>query len=95
MALAEQPEDVRLIAARLIRKYLVSKPELAEQVDLYLRTKPQRASAPLRKAVTPSLPSQALPVDDESRLSLLKGFKDSSDREAPLLSSDLEESLGL
>jgi SpoVK/Ycf46/Vps4 family AAA+-type ATPase len=94
LALAEQSEDVRLFVARLVRRYRGTEPELAEQLDLYLRTKPQRSSAPLRKAVTPSSPDQVLPVDDESRLSLLKVFKDSAAREAPLLSNELEETLG-
>lgn len=94
LALAEQTEDVRLFAARLVRKYRGTEPELAEQVDLYLRAKPHRTGAPLRKTVAPSLPDQALPVDDESRLSLLKVFKDPSDRESPLLSTELEEALG-
>lgn len=94
LALAEQTEDVRLFAARLVRKYRGTEPELAEQVDLFLRAKPHRAGAPLRKAAAPSLPEQVLPVDDESRLSLLRVFKDSSDREVPLLSTELEESLG-
>ncbi|WP_279583761.1 ATP-binding protein [Xanthomonas campestris pv. passiflorae] len=94
LALAEQTEDVRLFAARLVRKYRGSEPELAEQVDLFLRAKPHRAGTPLRKAGTPALAEQVLPVDDESRLSLLKVFKDSSDRESPLLSAELEESLG-
>lgn len=94
LALAEQTEDVRLFAARLVRKYRTTEPELAEQVDLFLRAKPHRARTPLRKAVTPSLPDHVLPVDDESRLSLLKVFKGSPNREAPLLSPKLEESLG-
>lgn len=94
LALAEQTEDVRLFAARLVRKYRGTEPELAEQVDLFLRAKPHRAGTPLRKAATPPLPEQVLPVDDESRLSLLKVFKDPSDREAPLLSPELEETLG-
>jgi len=94
LALAEQTEDVRLFAARLVRKYRGTEPELAEQVDLFLRAKPHRAGTPLRKAAAPAAPEQALPVDDESRLSLLKVFKDSSDGVAPLLSAELEETLG-
>jgi SpoVK/Ycf46/Vps4 family AAA+-type ATPase len=93
LALAEQTEDVRLFVARLVRKYRNSDPELAEQMDLYLRTKAPRASAPMRKVTSPVSPAQPLPVDDESRLSLLKVFKDDPDREQPLLSLDLEESL--
>jgi SpoVK/Ycf46/Vps4 family AAA+-type ATPase len=94
LALAEQTEDVRLFAARLVRKYRGTEPELAEQVDLFLRAKPRRTGTPLRKAGTPALAEQVLPVDDESRLSLLKVFKDSLVRESPLLSAELEESLG-
>ncbi|MCG8995047.1 ATP-binding protein [Laribacter hongkongensis] len=94
LALAERTEDVRLFAARLVRKYRATEPELAEQVDLYLRVKPHRTGSPLRKAAAPSLPNQVLPVDDESRLSLLKVFQDSLGQEAPLLSTEIEESLG-
>lgn len=93
LALAEQSEDVRLFVARLVRKYRNTDPELAEQLDLYLRTKTHRTSAPLRKAMQPAPPTQTLPVDDESRLSLLKVFKDTPDREQPLLSVSLEETL--
>lgn len=93
LALAEQTEDVRLFVARLVRKYRNTDPELAEQMDLYLRAKTPRSSAPMRKVAQPALPSQTLPVDDESRLSLLKVFKDEPSREQPLLSLDLEETL--
>ena len=93
LALAEQTEDVRLFVARLVRKYRNTDPELAEQMDLYLRAKTPRSSAPMRKVTQPALPTQTLPVDDESRLSLLKVFKDEPNREQPLLSLDLEETL--
>lgn len=93
LALAEQTEDVRLFVARLVRKYRNSDPELAVQMDLYLRAKMPRTSAPMRKATPPATSGHALPVDDESRLSLLKVFKDTADREQPLLSVDLEETL--
>lgn len=94
LALAEQTEDVRLFVARLVRKYRNTDPELAEQMDLYLRSKAPRASAPMRKVAPQPSSAQALPVDDESRLSLLKVFRDEPDREQPLLSLDLEETLG-
>ena len=93
LALAEQTEDVRLFVARLVRKYRNSDPELAAQMDLYLRTKAPRANTPMRKLAQAALPMQTLPVDDESRLSLLKVFKDEHDREQPLLAVDLEETL--
>lgn len=93
LALAEQAEDVRLFVARLVRKYRNTDPELAEQMDLYLRTKNNKTRAPLRKVMSPQVTDQTLPVDDDSRLSLLKVFKDTADRERPLLSNDLEETL--
>lgn len=93
LALAEQTEDVRLFVARLVRKYRNTDPELAEQMDLYLRSKTPRANAPMRKGAPTAATEQPLPVDDESRLSLLKVFKDEPDREQPLLSMDLEETL--
>ena len=93
LALAEQTEDVRLFVARLVRKYRHTEPELAEQMGLYLRTKTPRSSAPLRKVTQSAPPTQSPPVDDESRLSLLKVFKDDPDRVPPLLSTGLEESL--
>ena len=77
LALAEQTEDVRLFVARLVRKYRNTDPELAEQMDLYLRSKAPRASAPMRKVAPQPSSAQALPVDDESRLSLLKVFRTS------------------
>ena len=105
LALSEQTEDVRLFVARLVRKYRHTQPELAEQLDLYLRTKAPRSSTPLRRSATqatpPVLPAHAIPVDDESRLSLLKVFKDAPNQRAsqqgelqmPLLPQDIEEIL--
>ncbi len=93
LSLAEQTEDVRLFTARLVRKYRNIDPALAEQIDLYLRAKMPRTSALMRKAAQITMPMQVLPVDDESRLSLLKVFKDAPNWEKPLLSVDLEETL--
>jgi hypothetical protein len=93
LALSEQTQDVRLFAARLVRKYRGSDLDLAEKIDSFLRTKPATAGVTYRKAVAPPPAEIPLPQDDESRLSLLKVFKDSNDREAPLLSAKLEEPL--
>jgi SpoVK/Ycf46/Vps4 family AAA+-type ATPase len=76
LALAEQTEDVRLFAARLVRKYRGTAPDLAEQLELFLKSKPARSVSPMRKLSPPPQATQAMPVDDESRLSLLKVFKD-------------------
>lgn len=93
LALAEQTDDVRLFVARLVRKYRDGDPELVEQITLYLKSKPTRKSTALRKATIPSKEA-VLPRDDESRLSLLKVFKDKPDDVHPLLSVELEDTLG-
>ena len=91
LAIAEQTEDIRLYVARVIRKYRDKEPELAKQLETYLRTKPTRISGPLRKDFRHPGIIQPPPQDNESRLSLLKVYRDAPDRERPLLSSDLEE----
>jgi len=93
LALAEQTEDVRLFAARLVRKYRGTAPDLAEQLELFLKSKPARSVSPMRKLSPQPSATHALPVDDESRLSLLKVFKDAPTKDAPLLSSDVEQSI--
>ncbi len=95
LALAEQPEDVRLFVARLVRKYRNTDPALSEQMDLYLRTKASRSSQPLRRKAfqLPTPPEPQFPTDDESGLSLLKVFKDATNHEQPLFSQELEETL--
>lgn len=93
LALAEQTDDVRLFVARLVRKYRDGDPELVDQINLYLKTKPTRKSTALRKTTIASKEA-VLPRDDESRLSLLKVFKDKPDVVHPLLSAALEDTLG-
>ena len=89
LALAEQTEDVHLFAARLVRKYRATAPDLSEQLELFLKSRPARSVSTMRKLAPQPSTSHALPVDDESRLSLLKVFKDEPAKDAPLLSSDV------
>lgn len=93
LALAEQTEDVRLFAARLVRKYRGIAPDLAEQLELYLKSRPARSASPMRRLAPPKETTHVPPVDDESRLSLLKVFKDEPATGAPLLSGDVDEVL--
>lgn len=94
LALGEQTEDVRLFVARLVRKYRSEAPELSNQMDGFLRTNPPKGQSAFRKAPpTPNAPAVPMPVDDESRLSLLKIFEDRKDQEPPLLSKSIRESL--
>lgn len=93
LVIAEQYDDVRLYVARLVRKYRETMPALSEQLDLYLRNKPQKPAQGLRKVTAPkSTQSQAMPVDEDSRLTLLKAPNEKI-ASKPLLSSQIEDSL--
>jgi SpoVK/Ycf46/Vps4 family AAA+-type ATPase len=93
LALSEQLEDARLFVARLIRKYRSVDPAFTEKLDLFLQAKQTRSASVLRKATVRPRPDQALPVDEESRLSLLRVYSDRPGEQAPLLTGGLEESL--
>lgn len=93
LVIAEQYDDVRLYVARLVRKYRETMPALSEQLDLYLRNKPQKPAQGLRKATMPKpTQSQVMPVDEDSRLTLLKAPNEKIISK-PLLSSQIEDSL--
>ena len=92
LAIAGQHDDVRLFVARLVRKYRQSNPDFAERLDQFLRTnRPARASTLLRKALPLNFEAQPLPVDGESRQSLLKRFDDNIEELHPLLNLELEQ----
>lgn len=93
LAISEQTEDVRLYVARLVRKYRSTAPELAQQMELLLKNKSIRSRGPLRKNSQKKPEHRPLPVDDESRLSLLKTYEDDIRESQPLMSERLEESL--
>jgi MoxR-like ATPase len=95
LALSEQIEDVRLYVARLVRKYRSINPELAEQMEAYLKhtsTNSSRGHSLTREATTIFRPhDQPIPADDETRMSLLKAFNPSAGGcEEPLLSAELK-----
>lgn len=99
LALSEKTDDVRLFVARLVRQYRGNEPAMAEQLDNYLRTiAPSSVSSFMRKESPPAQPSKAgeasaVPVDDESRLSLLKIFNEGPDYPKPLLDVSVEQPL--
>lgn len=94
LALNEKSDDVRLFVARLVRQYRAGEPDLAEQLETFLRTiSPAGAGHFMRRELPTKLEGANLPTDDESRLSLLKVFNDGSDFPAPLLASTVQESL--
>lgn len=90
LAIAGQQDDVRLFVAKMVRKHRIDKPQFAERLDQYLRDhRHARSSTPLRKVAIDPTPAQPLPVDGESRLSLLRRYEDHSDQLHPLLNSSL------
>jgi len=94
LALSEKSDDVRLFIARLVRQYRGTEPELAEQLDTFLRTiAPSSSSHYMRRASPSKTEKQSLPIDDESQLSLLKVFNDGPDFPAPMLAADVQSSL--
>lgn len=93
LALNDQAEDVRLYIARLVRKYRAIEPDLAAQLDSFLKVRPGRAIDPLRRVPFPTKENAPIPIDDESRLTLLKAFSDGPDRDSPLFSKSVEEQL--
>ncbi|WP_311790631.1 MULTISPECIES: AAA family ATPase [Pantoea] len=95
LVLNNQYDDVRLYVARLVRKYRETSPDLATQLDQYLRAKPAGSHQSLRKGPNPAsiVSEQALPVDNESRLSLLKIPVLKDVLEKPVLSEKNESAL--
>jgi hypothetical protein len=87
LAISGRSDDVRLFVARLVRKHRGARPELAVRLEDLLRTsQPARSHSPLRKSFDES---PSLPVDGESRLSLLKSFENKSAPASPLLNQNL------
>lgn len=96
LALGEKTDDARLFIARLVRKYRSTEPRLSEQLDEQLRANAPKSSAGLmRREPPPALKGHgaSVPVDDESRLSLLKTFQDEPSRPAPLLTEATKDGL--
>jgi hypothetical protein len=79
-------EDVRLLLAKLVRKYRVARPELASQLNSTLKASRTRANSPtvLRRGMAMPEPS-TMPVDSDSRQSLILVFDDLDGLAAPLL----------
>ena len=87
-------EDVRLLLAKLVRKYRVRRPAFAERINHVLRTTQARSASGIlrRGGVAPGTtagPAAALPVDSDSRMSLIRVFDDRQGLEEPLLPAGL------
>lgn len=91
LAAAGSTEDVRLLLAKLVRKYRTRRPEFAERINQVLRSTQTRSAGAgiLRRGATPEPAANSLPVDADSRMSLIRVFDDRSGLQAPLLPAGL------
>lgn len=90
LALTERNDDLRLYVARVIRKLRSTHAETAQQLEMLLKTRPSTPPAtPFRRGAFDrgaEQPQQVVPIDEESKLSLLKVFKPDLLAVAPMLS---------
>lgn len=96
LASSESHEDVRLLLAKLVRKYRQQHPELASRLDKSLKsTQTRSAGSSFLRRESPSSITQAneLPVDSDSRLALIRVFDDREGLGAPLLPNALLRSI--
>ena len=93
LAAAQSHEDVRLLLARLVRKYRQHNPELAALLDQSLKATQTRSSGGSILRRDTSQIDAPLPIDRDSRLALIKQFDDRGGLEAPLLSASLKRQL--
>lgn len=92
LAIAGQQDDVRLFIAKMIRKHREENPRLAEKLEEFLRDQRHtRSSSPLRKKNFEPTHIAPLPVDEESRLNLLKKYEDTTTNLKPLLNKNLRQ----
>lgn len=91
LAVQQSEEDVRLLLGRLVRKYRQRHPELAEQLNLSLKSIQTRSGsgALRRESLSEQAPGAGVPLDRDSRLELLKEFDDRGGMSVPLLPSGL------
>jgi len=89
LAALQSYEDVRLLLARLIRKYRAIRPQLADRLDQSLKSTQIRSgtTSVIRRAQSHEQGGSAvgLPMDSESKLSLIRIFDDTAGIAPPLL----------
>lgn len=99
LAVSQSNEDIRLLLARFIRKYRKVQPELALKLDQTLKNSQARSAGNsiLRdqngKSILPDSLEKSFPVDLDSRLSLIRVFKEKEEINTPILSEELSNSI--
>lgn len=93
LALAGQGEDARLYVARVARKLRATRPVVAGRLEELLKARPTRSASVIRRTSLTEEPLGELPVDQESRRSLLKVFTGLPTGASPLLAPEVEAQL--
>lgn len=96
LATANSNEDTRLMLARLVRKYRQRRPELAARLDQSLKASQTRSAgnSVLRRNHPVTEPNSVpLPVDDDSRLALIRVFDDREGLPPPILPVNVHDSI--
>lgn len=96
LAAADSNEDTRLLLARLVRKYRQQRPELAARLDQSLKASQTRSAgnSVLRRGFPAVESNEApLPVDDDSRLALIRVFDDREGLPSPILPGSVHDAI--
>lgn len=83
LALSNRPQDVQLFLSRAARRLRSNSPEIAEQLASLLKNAPSRSSPLRRDNAVP------LPVDNDSRLHLIRVENPSPSMTSPIFSTDV------
>lgn len=83
LALSDRPQDVQLFLSRAARRLRQDSPEVAEQLAALLRNAPSRNSPLRRENAVP------LPVDNDSRLHLIRVENPSPSMTSPIFSAEV------
>lgn len=88
-------EDARMFLAKLVRKYRLTRPEFAKQLDITLKATRDHITPPaiLRRQAVMESPQDIFPKDADSNLSLIRIFNDLDGLSLPLLPDFLVEQL--
>lgn len=80
LALGERPQDVQLFLGKVARRYRMSEPDVASEINSILKNASGRSSALRRETAMP------LPVDSDSRLHLIRLERPDPSMAAPVFS---------
>lgn len=92
LALGEKTDDVRLFIAKLVRQYRDSEPLLSEELAGFLRVNAPKSTPTMMRRMAPGTEQvqQAVPVDGDSQLALLKRYFDDPSSPKPIFSAEIE-----